>query len=371
MSKSHPAWRVIAALAVAAAPAPAAAAGHAAQAHPSVQPAATPAEQAMSSDVEAAQAPVGARGYRMLGADGRIWCFGDLLCGSTAIGREGGWWTQRPDPAPGPIESRLVPELAASPAVAIAGVRGQPAEFMVATANGNWAQIFAQPAGQRSPMTSSLQYVQGGALRQTQLPELRSGETVVAVVPLTGSGPIGSTSQFWLFTSRGRVISMDTSGRFPPASPWPTHGDLADFTLNASVIGAVPTPTNGGYWMVASDGGIFAFGDARFFGSMGGRPLNEPVVTMVPTSTNLGYWLIAADGGVFAFGDAGFRGSIPGELAPGQRLNRPVVGGVANGDGYLLVASDGGIFSFSAEPFFGSLGGSPPSTPIVAVMTAR
>jgi hypothetical protein len=38
------------------------------------------------------------------------------------------------------------------------------------------------------------------------------------------------------------------------------------------------TPTGGGYWEVASDGGIFSFGDAGFRGSMGGQPLNRPIV---------------------------------------------------------------------------------------------
>ena len=38
------------------------------------------------------------------------------------------------------------------------------------------------------------------------------------------------------------------------------------------------TPNTNGYWEVASDGGIFAFGDAGFFGSMGGKPLNKPIV---------------------------------------------------------------------------------------------
>jgi hypothetical protein len=32
--------------------------------------------------------------------------------------------------------------------------------------------------------------------------------------------------------------------------------------------------------MVASDGGIFDFGDAGFFGSEGGMPLNQPIVGM-------------------------------------------------------------------------------------------
>ena len=35
-----------------------------------------------------------------------------------------------------------------------------------------------------------------------------------------------------------------------------------------------------GYWFVASDGGIFAYGDAPFRGSMGGQPLNKPMVGM-------------------------------------------------------------------------------------------
>ena len=44
--------------------------------------------------------------------------------------------------------------------------------------------------------------------------------------------------------------------------------------------------------MVASDGGIFAFGDAKFHGSMGGAHLNQPVNGLVPTADNRGYWLV-------------------------------------------------------------------------------
>jgi hypothetical protein len=38
------------------------------------------------------------------------------------------------------------------------------------------------------------------------------------------------------------------------------------------------TPDGGGYWIAASDGGIFNYGDARFGGSEGGVTLNKPVV---------------------------------------------------------------------------------------------
>ncbi len=72
---------------------------------------------------------------------------------------------------------------------------------------------------------------------------------------------------------------------------------------------------------MASDGGIFAFGDAHFFGSTGNVRLNKPIVGMAATSNGAGYWLVASDGGIFAFGDAHFFGST-GDV----RLNRPIVG---------------------------------------------
>ena len=60
------------------------------------------------------------------------------------------------------------------------------------------------------------------------------------------------------------------------------------------------------------DGGVFAFGDAQFYGSMGGQPLNQPIVGMASTADGKGYWLVAADGGIFSFGDATFYGSMGG-----------------------------------------------------------
>ena len=72
---------------------------------------------------------------------------------------------------------------------------------------------------------------------------------------------------------------------------------------------------------MASDGGIFAFGDAAFYGSTGNITLNKPVVGMAPTPNGRGYWLVASDGGIFSFGDAAFYGST-GNIT----LNKPVVG---------------------------------------------
>jgi hypothetical protein len=43
------------------------------------------------------------------------------------------------------------------------------------------------------------------------------------------------------------------------------------------------TPGGKGYWLVASDGGIFDFGDANFYGSTGAISLNKPIVGMAAT----------------------------------------------------------------------------------------
>ena len=156
----------------------------------------------------------------------------------------------------------------------------------------------------------------------------------------------------------GRTMAADPRGGYWTASDAgavsahagaPALGSPAasGIELNRPVVGMAPTPDGGGYWLVASDGGVFSFGDARFYGSTGAMRLNQPVVGMAPTPDGGGYWLVASDGGVFSFGDARFYGSTGA-----MRLNQPVVGmaPTPDGGGYWLVASDGGVFSLRGRP---------------------
>ncbi len=81
-------------------------------------------------------------------------------------------------------------------------------------------------------------------------------------------------------------------------------------------------PGGGGYWLVGSDGGVFAFGGAQFYGSLPQIGVHvHNIVGIISTPTGQGYWLIGSDGGVFSFGDASFLGS-----EGGTTLNDPVVG---------------------------------------------
>ena len=70
-------------------------------------------------------------------------------------------------------------------------------------------------------------------------------------------------------------------------------------------LALVATPTSGaGYRLVAADGGVFSFGDASFFGSMGGHPLNKPVVGMAPGGPAVASPAVADPGGTGTASDS-------------------------------------------------------------------
>ena len=72
----------------------------------------------------------------------------------------------------------------------------------------------------------------------------------------------------------------------------------------------VPSADQGGYFMVASDGGVFAFGSARFAGScysVGGCA--GAAVDVMPDASGNGYWLVTQTGNIYTFGDAGYFGA--------------------------------------------------------------
>jgi hypothetical protein len=174
---------------------------------------------------------------------------------------------------------------------------------------------------------------------------------------------------YWLVGSDGGIFSFGSAA---------FHGSMGSTHLQRPVVGITPTSTGNGYWLPASDGGIFSFGDSTYYGSLpelgfhpagSGQPqsLNAPIVGMVPSVTGHGYFMVASDGGVFAFGDAKFQGSCPG------------IGGCAgvavavmpdrSGKGYWLVTNVGGVYAFGDASFYGAP--TPSSVPVVdAVATS-
>jgi hypothetical protein len=171
---------------------------------------------------------------------------------------------------------------------------------------------------------------------------------------------------YWLLGADGGVFSYGNAqfhGSLPQIGYTPA-GSGDPHELNAPLVGIQSTLSGDGYWLVASDGGVFSFGDAAFYGSTGNRHLNKPIVAMAITPNGKGYWLVASDGGVFAFGDAAFYGSTGS-----MHLNKPIVAMAVtpNGQGYWLIASDGGVFAFGDAHYQGSPSTGPIPSPVVGM----
>ena len=188
----------------------------------------------------------------------------------------------------------------------------------------------------------------------TLTPSVSQGTNFFGATGSPQSFPVQEASHgYWLVGSDGGIFSFGTAT---------FHGSMGGTPLQRPVMAITPTSTGNGYWLVASDGGIFSFGDSTYHGSLPGiglhpagsglpHSLNAPIVGMVPTYTGDGYFMVASDGGVFAFGDAKFEGSCPG------------IGGCAGtavavmpdhtGNGYWLVTNTGGVYAFGDAGYYG------------------
>jgi hypothetical protein len=171
---------------------------------------------------------------------------------------------------------------------------------------------------------------------------------------------------YWLVGSDGGIFPMG-SAQF--------YGSAGSLHLQRPVVGIVPTKDDEGYWLDASDGGVFSYGDTQFHGSIPGlgihpygsglpESLDAPIVGMVPSADDGGYFMVGSDGGVFAFGDAKFAGSCPG--IGGCSGAAVAVMPDASGGGYWVVTKTGNVYAFGDAPSFGSPG--PQSSPVTSAV---
>ncbi|HEX2738255.1 MAG TPA: N-acetylmuramoyl-L-alanine amidase, partial [Acidimicrobiia bacterium] len=141
-------------------------------------------------------------------------------------------------------------------------------------------RTFANICGHRDTSSTSCP----GDDLETLLPDLRG--QVAARLAQGTAGLRRVATGYWITSSAGAALAVGDAPKFN------------DLRTAAHVQSMVATPDGAGYWLLGADGGIFSFGSAQFFGSMGGKPLNKPVVAMAPTPSGNGYWLCASDGGI-------------------------------------------------------------------------
>ncbi|HEX3795048.1 MAG TPA: PQQ-binding-like beta-propeller repeat protein [Acidimicrobiales bacterium] len=243
--------------------------------------------------------PAALGGYLTVASDGGVFAFGDQpYCGSTGsvalnepiIGMSmspdhGGYWLAGAD---GGVFAFGVPFYGSAADMRL----DKPIVGLAATPDGAGYWLVAGDGGVFT--YGDAQYF-GSAV----------GQRVVGMASsLDGQG-------YWEVTANGAVYAFGDAGYF---------GGVGQLHLAAPIVDITPDPATGGYWLIASNGGVFSF-DAPFFGATGPIPLNRPIVGMQATDDGGGYWIVAADGGVFTYGDAPYEGSDAQ-----QALNRPIVG---------------------------------------------
>ncbi|WP_425433610.1 GDSL-type esterase/lipase family protein [Kineococcus rhizosphaerae] len=263
----------------------------------------------------------------------------------------------RPNPADGTIVGTNRPVLSTTvtdPDGDAVGFTYRITGYMVDKSSGPVSGGWTVPASTLDPGTK---YDWTVTVTDGQGGSASAGRSLTVAMLPTAADVIATPSGkgYWQVASDGGVFTYGDAQFYGSVPGIPLH--------LTNIMGMARTPSGKGYWVVGSDGGVFSFGDAGFYGSLPGIGVHVGnIVDMVPTKTGRGYWLVGSDGGVFSFGDAQFFGSMGG-----QPLNRPVVGmaATASGNGYWLVAADGGVFSFGDAPFYGSMGGQPLSYPVV------
>ena len=258
---------------------------------------------------------------------------------------DGGWgYYANPTSVPGPTD----PDSTGLVVQALVALGVSPTGSSFARASGNPVTALGSFQLTSGAGAGGFEFSPGGGADLTA-----TFEAVPAMAGVTLPFEVGRG--YWQVASDGGVFSYGTAH---------FYGSAGGLKLNKPIVGMAPTQDGSGYWLVASDGGVFSFGGATFYGSTGAMALNRPIVGMAAAPDSTGYWLVASDGGVFSFGDATFYGST-GAMA----LNRPIVGMAAtpDGKGYWLVASDGGVFSFGDATFYGSTGAMALNRPVVGM----
>ena len=237
-------------------------------------------------------------------------------------------------------------------------VVGPGGEWAFQDQAGNWWMAYAAwtagevgyPQWARSMRMDPLCFADGGQ---------GGGGNPVVLGPSAGPEPFAQSCPALDPAGGYRMVASD-GGLFSFGRA-PFYGSRGGLSIGAPMVAVADDPSTGGYWEVTSSGQVYTFGGARYDGAPGGV---HDIVGMAASPDGGGYWLVASDGGIFAYGDAGFYGSMGG-----QRLNSPVVGMAAapDGLGYWLVAADGGIFSFGDASFFGSAGSLHLNRPVVGM----
>ncbi|GEM_PF-6940200 len=155
------------------------------------------------------------------------------------------------------------------------------------------------------------------------------------------------TDGYWMVRSNGQVYAF--GGALHHGEPF---GSLPG---GVTAVAITSHPQGGGYWVLASNGKVYAYGAAAPFGEpFGTLPAGEAVTSIAAHPDGNGYWVFTNLGRALNYGSAQHFGDL---ITLGIVPNDPVVASAptANGDGYFMVGADGGLFNFGGAVYVSSV----------------
>src|SRR5207237_9747553 len=99
----------------------------------------------------------------------------------------------------------------------------------------------------------------------------------------------------------GTDTCQNNAASTPTTTSSTSPATTATTTLATTPPPAGPAQSRSGYWMVGSDGKVYAFGDAK---ARGDAPVaaGADATDLEPTPSGAGYWIVDSRGGVSPFG---------------------------------------------------------------------
>jgi hypothetical protein len=163
---------------------------------------------------------------------------------------------------------------------------------------------------------------------------------------IVGVAVDNANNGYWLLGSDGGVFAL--AGAPFDGSP---SGTLP---TGQSAVAIAATHDGGGYWVVTNGGYVYSYGDAQYENGMGGSNLNCAIVGMTAGPNDSSYWLDGCDGGVFSFGQSAPYGSL---AQTAKFYNIDAMTSTSDGNGFYLMAFDGSIATYGDAQFQGDLYG--------------
>ncbi|MGH9021783.1 MAG: S8 family serine peptidase [Acidimicrobiia bacterium] len=175
--------------------------------------------------------------------------------------------------------------------------------------------------------------------------------TVGGALSTPSSGKdVSESSGYWMLAGDGQVFAFGGAEH---------RGDLR----GGNAVDLEPSPLGDGYWVIDEAGRVRTYGNVRALGGLepGGLAPGEVATSLSAVPDGNGYWIFTSVGRAVPFGTAGSFGDLSA-----SSLNGPVLDSVAtsSGRGYWLVGSDGGVFAFGDARFLGSMGGKRINAPV-------